>query len=228
MAVAGCSQAGRPAGSFTIAQQWEPRSLNPALENGTSSSEWGLLVFSYLVKYDDRGQLIPDVATVVPTLANGGISRDGLTITYHIRQGIRFADGVALTAADCAWSIDAINNPANNVQTPLRLRRRRAGGCAGPDDARAASQASVPAAHGRRRGAARLSHSSEARAGVAAGLQSRRFRLGAVRFRTVSREALVARRSRRARRESLLLAGDRADREHDDPVRRTARRPRSI
>ena len=68
MAVAGCSQAGRPAGSFTIAQQWEPRSLNPALENGTSSSEWGLLVFSYLVKYDDRGQLIPDVATVVPTL----------------------------------------------------------------------------------------------------------------------------------------------------------------
>jgi peptide/nickel transport system substrate-binding protein len=114
---AGCSQANRPAGSFTIAQQWEPRSLNPALENGTSSSEWGLLVFSYLVKYDDRGQLIPDVATMVPTLKNGGISPDGLTITYHIRKGVRFADGVALTAADCAWSIDAINNPANNVQT---------------------------------------------------------------------------------------------------------------
>jgi peptide/nickel transport system substrate-binding protein len=115
--VASCSQASRPADSFTIAQQWEPRSLNPALENGTSSSEWGLLVFSYLVKYDDRGQLIPDVATTVPTLANGGISRDGLTITYHIRNGIRFADGGSLTAADCAWSIDAINNPANNVQT---------------------------------------------------------------------------------------------------------------
>jgi peptide/nickel transport system substrate-binding protein len=113
----GCSKTGRPPGAFSIAQQWEPRSLNPALENGTSATEWGMLVFSYLVKYDDRGQLVPDVATEVPTLANGGISADGLTIVYHIRTGIQFADGVPLTAADCAWSIDTINNPANNVQS---------------------------------------------------------------------------------------------------------------
>jgi peptide/nickel transport system substrate-binding protein len=114
---AGCSHPGSSNRPFTIAQQWEPRSLNPALENGVSSSEWGQLIFSYLVKYDDRGQLIGDVAAAVPTLANGGISPDGLTITYHIRKGIEFADGTALTAQDCAWSIDAINNPRNNVQT---------------------------------------------------------------------------------------------------------------
>lgn len=103
--------------SVVIAQQWEPRSLNPALENGTSSTQWSMLVFSYLVKYDDRGRLIPDVAQTIPTVHNGGISPDGKTIVYHIRKGIRFADGVALTAQDCAWSIDAINNPGNNVQS---------------------------------------------------------------------------------------------------------------
>ncbi len=102
---------------FTIAQQREPRALNPALENGTSATEWSLLLFSYLVKYDDRGQIVGDIATQVPTPANGGISADGRTITYHLRRGVRFADGTPLTAADCVWSIDAVNNRANNVQS---------------------------------------------------------------------------------------------------------------
>ncbi len=114
---AACSRASAPAGALAIAQQWEPRSLNPALENGTSSIEWSMLIFSYLVKYDDRGRLIPDLATAVPTRENGGISADGKTIVYHIRKGIRFADGTPLTAADCAWSIEAIDNLQNNVQS---------------------------------------------------------------------------------------------------------------
>jgi peptide/nickel transport system substrate-binding protein len=112
-----CSHAVDTHGAFIIAQQWEPQSLNPALENGTSSTQWSMLIFSYLVKYDDRGRLIPDVASAIPTLRNGGISADGKTIVYHIRKGIRFADGVALTADDCAWSIEAINNPKNDVQS---------------------------------------------------------------------------------------------------------------
>lgn len=116
-AVSGCARAPAARDTLTIAQQWEPRSLNPALENGTSSTEWSMLIFSYLVKYDDRGRLIPDVATEVPTTRNGGISTDGKTIVYHIRRGIRFADGTPLTAADCAWSIGAVNNPDNDVQS---------------------------------------------------------------------------------------------------------------
>lgn len=119
MTMTGCTR-GTVGGSrdvLVIAQQWEPMSLNPALENGTSATEWGLLLFSYLVKYDDRGRLVTDVATEIPSLRNGGISADGLTITYHLHGGIRFADGRPLTAQDCVWSIDAINNPRNNVQS---------------------------------------------------------------------------------------------------------------
>ncbi len=120
VAVAGCTStrhAGNAPARFQIAQQREPLSLNPALENGASSTEWGFLLFSYLVKYDQNGTLISDVATQVPTLQNGGISRDGLTVTYHLRKGVRFADGVPLTARDCVWTINAINSPANNVQS---------------------------------------------------------------------------------------------------------------
>ena len=104
-------------GAFIVAQQREPMALNPALENGTSSTEWGLLLFQYLVKFDDRGRLIGDAAREVPSLQNGGISRDGRTITYHLRPGLRFADGVPVSARDCVWSINAINNPQNNVQS---------------------------------------------------------------------------------------------------------------
>ncbi len=103
--------------TLVIAQQREPMSLNPSLENGQSQTQWGELLFSFLVKYDNHGQLVPDAATAVPTLANGGISADGRTVTYHLRKNIRFADGVPLTASDCVWSINAINNPANNVQS---------------------------------------------------------------------------------------------------------------
>ena len=102
---------------FVVIQQREPRSLNPALENGTSSSQWGLLLFRYLVKYDDRGVLVGDAATETPSLANGGISRDGRTVTYHLRPGLRWSDGKPLTASDCAYSVEAILDPRNSPQT---------------------------------------------------------------------------------------------------------------
>jgi len=120
MLLAGCSGPATQraqSDSAVVAQQREPRSLNPAFENGASSTEWGELLFQYMVKYDDKGVLVPDAATAVPTLANGGIAPDGRTVTYHLRKGLRFADGAPLTARDCVFSIDAILNTKNNVQS---------------------------------------------------------------------------------------------------------------
>jgi peptide/nickel transport system substrate-binding protein len=47
---------------------------------------------------------IPGIATEVPSQANGGISSDGLTWTYSIREGMRWSDGQPLTAADVAFT----------------------------------------------------------------------------------------------------------------------------
>ena len=118
VALTACSPgAPGPSNTFVIVQQREPRTLNPELENGVNSMEWGALLFSYLLMWNDRGALVGDVAAAVPTYANGGISRDGLTITYHIRRGVRFSDGVPLTAADCVYTIRAILDPRNDVQS---------------------------------------------------------------------------------------------------------------
>ncbi len=118
LALAACTHRYVPQpGEFVIVQQREPASLNPELENGTSSMEWGQLLFSYLVTWNDKGQLVGDVATAVPAYANGGISKDGRTIVYHLRRGVRFSDGSPLTADDCVYTIRAILDRDNDVQS---------------------------------------------------------------------------------------------------------------
>ena len=117
---AGCTRQGSPTPSstmLTVVQQREPRSLNPLFENGTASKEFGELIFSYLLTWNAQNQLVPDVATQVPSLRNGGISPSGRTITYHLRHNVRFSDGTPLTAADCIATIHAVMNPKLLVQS---------------------------------------------------------------------------------------------------------------
>jgi peptide/nickel transport system substrate-binding protein len=96
--------------------QSEPTTLNPLLARDVAEGDVEGAMFDGLVKLDDRGQLIPDLAIEVPSRANGGIAADGVTITYHLRRGIRWQDGVQLTAADVAFTYhtliqSGINSP---------------------------------------------------------------------------------------------------------------------
>jgi len=69
------------------------------------------------VRYDHANKPVPELATVVPSKENGGISKDGLTITYRIRRGVKWSDGEPFDADDVKFSFDAVNNKANNVAT---------------------------------------------------------------------------------------------------------------
>jgi peptide/nickel transport system substrate-binding protein len=71
---------------------------------------------AWLVKTDARGEAtIPELVTVVPTQANGGVSADGKTITWHLRKGVKWSDGAPFDADDVVFSTNEVNNPANNV-----------------------------------------------------------------------------------------------------------------
>ncbi len=61
----------------------------------------------------NSAQLVPDLASTVPTAANGGITDGGTTITVHIRPGIRFSPPVSreVTSADVAYAIERAANP---------------------------------------------------------------------------------------------------------------------
>ncbi|MBV8636839.1 MAG: peptide ABC transporter substrate-binding protein [Candidatus Eremiobacteraeota bacterium] len=104
-----------PSGIWRIATQINPTQLNPILEQNSDENFIDGLIFSELVTLDDRGREIPDLAEAVPTAANGGISKDGLTITYHLRKNAKWQDGVAVTSRDVKFTWQAIMNRSNNV-----------------------------------------------------------------------------------------------------------------
>jgi len=90
--------------------------LNPMLTSDTPvTGVLAPLTMAYLVRWNALNQPVPELATDVPSQANGGVSRDGLTITYHLRRGVRWSDGAPFTADDVVFSIHAVLNPANNV-----------------------------------------------------------------------------------------------------------------
>lgn len=91
------------------------KSLNPLTQGNTDEVFLDMFIFGFFFEVNDKGQLVPDLATEVPTLANGGISKDGLTITYHLRKGVTWHDGAPFTARDVAFTVSALLNPKNNV-----------------------------------------------------------------------------------------------------------------
>jgi peptide/nickel transport system substrate-binding protein len=91
-----------------------------------------MFVFSYAVRYDDRVRPVPDALREIPTVANGDVSRDGLTLKYKLRPNIYFHDGVKMTCADLKFTWRVVMNPANNGVTQDGYRDIRAIDCSDP------------------------------------------------------------------------------------------------
>jgi peptide/nickel transport system substrate-binding protein len=90
--------------------------LNPLLATQAVVSYMSSMTMAYLVKTDERGYpTVPELATVIPSKANGGISPDGKTITWHLRKGVVWSDGKPFTADDVVFSTNAVNDPKVNV-----------------------------------------------------------------------------------------------------------------
>ena len=65
-----------------------------------------------LVTNDERMNIIPVLAAELPTLENGGVrlrADGGMDVTWKLRAGVRWHDGVPHTSADVKFTVDAIN-----------------------------------------------------------------------------------------------------------------------
>jgi len=99
-----------------LASTEEPDSLNKLFANSDASDQVANLISAPIFRYDDKGEYVPEMALTVPTLANGGISRDGKTIVLHIRHGMQWSDGAPLDARDLRFTWQAVMNPRNNTR----------------------------------------------------------------------------------------------------------------
>ena len=105
-------------GVMRVAVQSPPTNLQPILSANTTDVMIDRLVFDPLITVSANGKkLIPILAATIPTLQNGGISKDGLTITYKLRHNVKWHDGAPFTSADVKFSWQALMNSANNISS---------------------------------------------------------------------------------------------------------------
>lgn len=110
------------AGEARIAYLGTIYTLNPIIAFGQRLIDLTQIYAQPLVGLTPDNKPLAVLCTEVPTLANGGISHDGLTITYHLRNA-RFADGVPFTSRDVAFTYRAILDPRNPVTEAAPYRQ---------------------------------------------------------------------------------------------------------
>ena len=119
--------AGPPAG-FTPARRggggelktlwWQaPTILNPHLAIGVKDGDGSRIFYEPLV-LRSRGERGSGLAAEVPTLQNGGIARDGLSVTVKLKKGVQWHDGKPFTADDVVFTWEYAADPATAASTP--------------------------------------------------------------------------------------------------------------
>ncbi|MGZ3549216.1 MAG: ABC transporter substrate-binding protein [Vulcanimicrobiaceae bacterium] len=88
--------------------------LNPHLNTQGTLAYMSSMTMAWLIKWDQKNLPYGELATEVPTKENGGVSADGHIITYHLRKGVKWSDGVPFDADDVVFSVKTVMNPANN------------------------------------------------------------------------------------------------------------------
>lgn len=100
-------------GTLTVALNYDLDTLDPYASGFLTDVQ--ATVLAGLVAPDHNAQYVPVLATEVPTLDNGGIvvAADGqsMVVTYHLRDGVKWADGAPFTSADVKFTWEAIKDP---------------------------------------------------------------------------------------------------------------------
>ena len=100
-------------GTLIATYQGEPQGLDPAID--WEGQGWAIehCLFNNFIKYASAPgkagtQMLPDLATEIPTPANGGVTDGGKTYTFHLKKGIKFAPPVdrEVTSADFKYSFE--------------------------------------------------------------------------------------------------------------------------
>ncbi len=103
--------AGVPRNQALVLAGDEPRTLDPALSQDTTSHEYTAHLFSGLVRLDEGLRLQPDLAASWESLD------DGTRYVFHLRPNALFHDGKPVTAYDVAFSLERATSPTLDSPT---------------------------------------------------------------------------------------------------------------
>ncbi|MCV0395215.1 MAG: peptide ABC transporter substrate-binding protein [Rhizobiaceae bacterium] len=112
LAMAGAAHAERGSDGHVNVIYWQaPSILNPFLSGGTKDVEAASLILEPLARYDEKGELVPFLAESVPTIENGGVAEDLTSITWKLKEGLKWSDGSPVTSEDVKFTAEYCMHP---------------------------------------------------------------------------------------------------------------------
>ena len=103
----GCGRPAPPPPRFLqVDIETSPTSTDPRFAIDAIAARVNELVFNSLVRLDNRGEMVGDLAESIER-------PDDLRIIFHLKSGIRFSDGRELTARDVKFTYDSILDPSS-------------------------------------------------------------------------------------------------------------------
>ena len=114
--------AGETGGTLLVGDYQDVDSLNPFYYVTVMSANVMATTFDGLVTVTNEAKYVPWMATEIPSIANGGVKvpgdgGDAMTVTWKLREGLKWSDGVAITCADAKYTHSWILDPKNPVNT---------------------------------------------------------------------------------------------------------------
>lgn len=97
--------------TLTLLYFQAPTTANPHLSPGDKDLSASRIAYEPLASFDKAGQLRPFLAAEIPSLDNGGVAEDGASVTWKLRDDVRWADGEPFTAADVLFTYQYVTNP---------------------------------------------------------------------------------------------------------------------
>jgi peptide/nickel transport system substrate-binding protein len=91
--------------------------LNPHFAVGTKDQDGSRIFYEPLASWDPDGQLYPVLAAEIPTVENGGLAKDGKSVTWKLKQGVTWHDGKPFTADDVVFNWEYAKDPGTAATT---------------------------------------------------------------------------------------------------------------
>ena len=97
---------------------WQaPTLLNPHFAPGTKDQIASRVFYEPLCSYDPEGNLVPFLAAEIPSLQNGMVTKDGLSVTWRLKKNVAWQDGKPFTADDVIFNWEYVSDPATAATT---------------------------------------------------------------------------------------------------------------
>src|SRR5436309_14488980 len=113
----------RGGGGLVKTLWWQaPTLLNPHFANGTKDQDACRIFYEPLASFDPDGNVVPVLAAEAPSLQNGQVAKDGMSVTWRLKKNVVWHDGKPFTAVYVVFNWEYVMDPGTAAVTSGQYR----------------------------------------------------------------------------------------------------------